>query len=467
MKLAFPAVRAALALGLLSVLQGPAAQEPAPAGAPADALALPEPLRASLAAAAAPGADVEPLARRLGAFGAPVLPYLIALLAGTTEAGELAAPERALVLRTSELVGHDALIAFLRPAAGSAGLRRPAAERGAALALLERNARPQDLALALDLAGGTPDAPAEALLGDELFRVAAAVLRRDAAALGVLTRQAVTARPPAAVSLVRAIGACAEELGPDRDPLGVLSTVLGYDPGLDRAVLGEIGRVSLALPGTAPADLAARIGGYLDDPDAELVREAVQALGRLDAHDALPTLVGMLGDERAAVGEATLWALRSMTGLKLGANAARWRTWLEDESAWWEAEAPAHLAALRSRDDARVRHALSELCKHRLHRDRIAPAIGALLASGSPRLCADAARALAELGAPAGVPFLRELLASHADERLRASALEALLALGVRIPPTGDAGTDGEPLSSSEAAGSSRLELADRGPAAR
>ena len=367
------AVCAALAVGLFAVSPRARAQSAATEGEEPVELALPEPLRASLAASEAPEADLEPLARRVGAFGPPVLPYLVALLAGTTEAGTLAPRARALVLRASEHVGHDAVVALLRPAAGRASWSLAAAERGAALALLERNARREDLALALDLAGGTSDAPADKLLGDALFRVAASVLRADPVALGVLARLAVTARAPAAVYLVRAIGTCAEELGPDRDPLGVLSTVLGYDPGLDRCVLGEIGRVTLALPGTAPADLCARISSYLDDADAELVREAVQALGRLDAHDALPTLVGMLDDDRATVREATLWALRAMTGLRLGADTARWRAWLDEETAWWDGEAAALLSALRTRDEARVRHALHELRKHRVHRDRIAP----------------------------------------------------------------------------------------------
>jgi HEAT repeat protein len=232
-------------------------------------------------------------------------------------------------------------------------------------------------------------------------------------------------------------------------------------------VLGEIGRVTLALPGTAPADLGARIGSYLDDADAELVREAVQALGRLDAHDALPTLVGMLDDDRATVREATLWALRAMTGLRLGADTARWHAWLDEETAWWDGEAAALLSALRTRDDSRVRHALHELRKHRVHRDRIAPAIGALLASGSPWLRTEAARSLAELGAPAGVPFLREAAASQTDARLRASVIDALIALGARVPAAEDEGADEEPLSSADGAERFGAHLADRGPASR
>lgn len=68
----------------------------------------------------------------------------------------------------------------------------------------------------------------------------------------------------------------------------------------------------------------------LRDDSRRIRKQACIAVGRLGSHAALPALVDLLEDPDAGVVANATWALRRISGLKLGPNPELWRTWLSN-----------------------------------------------------------------------------------------------------------------------------------------
>ncbi len=368
-------------------------------------------------------------ARRLAGLGAPAAPALVHALA---EGGSLSEEQREALLGGLALLDRAAVLAALEPLATA-----PPAERRAVLAALERLGRPEDLALALRTAFPQPRSSAGSdglTLDAELAAAAGGILARNPEGLGRIPHLVAVAETPAGAALARGVGISGRKEG-----IEVLTALLDLAPELEQCLVSEVGRLAVVLPPPFAQRALEEVRKRLDSADLQVVREAALASGRLLDDAALPRLVELLDDPRPPVAEAALFALRSITGLTLPAESARWEEWLADEQEWFETQLPATRARLASRDARAVQAGLREIALRRTHRLELAAYVEPLLSGTSTDVCIAACRTLATLGACSRMASLIDCLDdSHAP--LAAEAWRALQAItGKSLPGESEA----------------------------
>lgn len=180
------------------------------------------------------------------------------------------------------------------------------------------------------------------------------------------------------------------------------------------------------------ADRAVHASTGAEDPAER--RFAARVLGRIGGPEHTPRLLEMLADADGGVVDAAGAALGAAVGASIVADAELWKIRLAEETAWAETSMQRELDAVRSSDTAVVRAALGRLARHRLFRERTADAVRACLLRDDAEVRIAACNALGELGAPASIPHLRELVVSD-DPELAAAASVALAAISGRGAP--------------------------------
>jgi hypothetical protein len=371
-------------------------------------------------------------ARRLAGLGAPAAPALVQALA---EGGSLSEDQREALLGGLALLDRAAVLAALEALATA-----PPAERRAVLAALERLGRPEDLALALRTAFPQPRSSdgsagsAGLTLDAELAAAAGGILARNPEGLGRIPHLVAVAETPAGAALARGVGISGRKEG-----IEVLSALLDLAPELEQCLVSEVGRLAVVLPPPFAQRALEEVRKRLDSADLQVVREAALASGRLLDDAALPRLVELLDDPRPPVAEAALFALRSITGLTLPAESARWEEWLAAEQEWFDTQLSATRARLASRDARAVQAGLREIALRRTHRLELAADVEPLLSGTSTDVCIAACRTLATLGACSRMASLIDCLDdSHAP--LAAEAWRALQAItGKSLPGESEA----------------------------
>jgi len=262
------------------------------------------------------------------------------------------------------------------------------------------------------------------------MRAAAARLpQRDPRAYAVLEHW--TGRLPLAIQndIVRGLGETA-----DARALDVLATFLAAQPALDAPLLTQVARVAARIDVAAPG-AEERVRPFLAASDAQLRRDAAQALGRLGGPASVADLVELLGDEHEAVRAAAAWALRRISGEAFGEDAARWASWHDAERRWIAERWPLVARELESGSAAQAAAAIHEAAGHALFHGALAPALEEVLDRPEPNLVQLACRALASLGARDSLPGL-VLALGHPDARVQDAAHAALCALSGRdLPP--------------------------------
>jgi len=135
------------------------------------------------------------------------------------------------------------------------------------------------------------------------------------------------------------------------------------------------------------------------------------------------------------VRSAAAWALERATGLRLRADAARWRAWLRAETLWFEREGERLGRELRDPSAEVAIRALGELAGHRWRRHELARVASSALEHGGPRVRRLACLALARLGSGAARAALERALEDE-DEGVARAARAALETLG--LAPLGE-----------------------------
>jgi len=206
-----------------------------------------------------------------------------------------------------------------------------------------------------------------------------------------------------------------------------------HDP--DFRVRAQVCQVLAELGEKSPGILEAL---YLATSDREwsVRAQAVTALGRLRAKEALPRLLERLGDEEAIVREAAVAAIAEMEAADLTAFLPQFLNLLRDPNAWIRAAAATILQRI---PDARAQEALLEALKdpvedvraqaiHSLGafpETRVARAVLAALEDPSPLVRLAAVRSLKRLGYREAIGALVKLL-DTTDEDLQGAAADAL-----------------------------------------
>ncbi len=156
--------------------------------------------------------------------------------------------------------------------------------------------------------------------------------------------------------------------------------LLGRRPGNDSVVLNRMQLLTRAGdPGFGDAERG-RIRDYLDHTDPRCRAAAAGLVSRLDDHEAIPQLVARLDDEERIVRGPSHTALKSLTRLRFGPSAERWRHWHSFEVNWWHERGAELLRSLPNLTGAKLLDSLNELTAHPLYRRQIGPAVAPLLA---------------------------------------------------------------------------------------
>jgi len=177
--------------------------------------------------------------------------------------------------------------------------------------------------------------------------------------------------------------------------LELLARLIGRWPALDHAVVSAIARMPEAGLGEK---VVPRLRALLESENMNVRREAVTALAVFADVESAKTLIEFLEDDRRGIRDNSLWALRSMSGLKFPGTSARWKVWYDDEVEWWEAEGEGLIEVLKSGTDLQIIEATRWLSEHRLYRTHFSPRLRKLLDHPSPEVREAAEVALVRLG---------------------------------------------------------------------
>jgi len=260
-----------------------------------------------------------------------------------------------------------------------------------------------------------------------------AILARDPAALGQVRSLFSESPPGLASSIVDAVAGVRSHTA-----TRIMADLLGRSPGLDPLLLARLAeRGRLRVSGEESVFESVR--RYLRQRDPALVSAAVLACGELGDDGSVEFLMDLLEHADERVRHCAFKALRDITGLGFGEEAARWRSWYQAETRWWEDVAEATLVHVERGRGLEFVRAAREALEHRLFRDRIAEAFAQGLSrrSGGEEVLLSC-RALAQLRSPVGIPSLIECL-ERSDPEVRSAAWKALRAItGVDLPPEVD-----------------------------
>jgi hypothetical protein len=228
-------------------------------------------------------------------------------------------------------------------------------------------------------------------------------------------------RPELVPHLVEAVGAAGDPRG-----LGYLAEVAYWNEGLVLLVMSQIPLLGPSGDETVDGALKGRLRKYLDENVPGPCRAAILALSALEDHDAIGTLIALLGCESAGLRETAHWALKRLTGLAMAPTPESWARWHQGELFWMVRHRPKEFQRLRSSDPGEAADALRTILTHPLARRELATALPDLLRSRQPALRVLACRTLAELEASDAVgrlvwaledPVPEVALAAHAALR--------------------------------------------------
>jgi len=412
---------ALLALGWLALPLSAARQQ----GDPAEVAAF-APLVAELAGLER-GLAPERAVQRIHALGSPSAGVLFDALSRdelprTEGALVLGEREHEVLLEGAGRIGRDAFAPLWREAATDADARR----RRTAIELVGRAGRPADLEIAIQAA--TPSADVEGDLEVDpaalpaLETATSRLLTRDPGALRALRPAILHASPELSGYLIRAVG-------PTPDERAFLGDLLGLDAGLDLPLLSQLARVTRGQPPPFDEGLVTHVRAYLAEPDRQLARAAAMALAELQDEEALPHLLELAQGSDSALAGAAFLAMERTTGLSLPRRGERWRSWLADEQRWLAGEGARVPSLLKGNDVQRILETLREVARHRLGRQRLAPAVAQLLHHGDRLVRMEACRTLEALATPVARAALEEVRADR-DAGVAAAAGRALRTLG-------------------------------------
>ena len=375
-------------------------------------------------------------AKELAGLGGQALPGLFAALSARFEAHD--APPAPEALRERERAREMLTLALeLFPpervrAELVRELRPPTSfgERRAAVHLLARRGRAQDVGLLLALA---PPAGSDEQRAREEQRVLelalGEVLQRDLGGYAVLEDAFAACETPLKECVVRAVGRVGAPQG-----LALLARVIERDRPLAITALCAIEALDESRLLPVDEQLAAAVRRLIADKDPQLLPKAVLLAGRLHDAESIPHMISLLDDENRGVRTNAHWSLQHITGLKLRPASSRWIVWYRDEERWWRGDSARAFQRLQSPDPLEVRSALAEIARQHSRRHELASAVTRALDSPDASIVSMACYVLGALRSQNACQALLGCL-THADPRVRDSAWQALVKItGRRLP---------------------------------
>jgi hypothetical protein len=300
-------------------------------------------------------------------------------------------------------------------------------QREAVLRTLREIGTARDVELALR-AAAPRESGASPRLETALEQCLTALLQRDEQAPPAVIAAFAGAHESLRPCVLQALGGAKS-----RAALLALARIADSVPELRALALAELARGAANLAAPFDEDVAGAVRTALTVSDETVVRHAAIAAGRLEDPHCVPALIALLDSDNAALRGEALWALRQISGLRLGSDSARWNRWYETERRWRADEGAVLLRRLESNDAALCARALNELARHRLWRHEMS----ALLAESLGLLEGERLRlALGVLGtlqSQAAIPPLQEYV-REAPRGARAAALRVLQALREPAP---------------------------------
>jgi hypothetical protein len=238
------------------------------------------------------------------------------------------------------------------------------------LIILERLGTDDELALAVSLGTANAGEPWVSLLEQCVL----SIIGREPASITKLERLIILADPEIALVLSRAV---AHSHAPGA--MELLAGILGRNPGIELPILGLIVSAAGGEPRPLPASVCEPVRAYLWSKDAQLRREAAQAVAKLGDFSSTDALIEMLQAEEKSVRGAAHWSLRELCGMDFSGDQQRWGLWLQNEKAWFETESEMSLGCLNGAGERSVIRALDVLRAHHYQRFAIANSVSPLL----------------------------------------------------------------------------------------
>ena len=355
------------------------------------------------------------LSARLARLGKAAIPELFSALAlAPDEPVNASEREERVVLEALASLPVEDLRAYFRSRLKS-GLSMD--ERRALLDVLERVGSAQDLSLAYSVAQVGAEAGG---LAAGLESLVARLLGDDPQGLATVRRWILLAPPELCSALIRGVGrsACPSALA-------MLVDLLGRQPDLDRELLPEVALLCVRRSGPPEGEIVSVVAEFLWSDDPFLLREALVALGALEDFQSTPRMIELLDHPDRGVRAASLGALESLSGLRFGAGAARWRAWHRAESSWFDEHRERLADELRSDAPEVAVKALGEISQHRFRRHESARSVTEALAHPDLRVRRLACLTLGRLGSIGTIEALEQAL-EDPQEEVRAAARAAL-----------------------------------------
>jgi hypothetical protein len=357
-----------------------------------------------------------------------------ALVSDASREVPLTPEERDAHLERLRARGPQALARFLSEAVGADAQD---GVRAVALESLETCATARELMALVVLALPGQGQPSRAVLAS-LRAAVVLTLERDPRGFEALVpawQQVGSEQPELRAELIAAVA----ERG---DPAGLefLAWVATFETGaFDREVASACVPLAPRAWTAEERDALERVSVLLESADAGSIQILSGALASARLEAPIPAWIELLASDSRALRQRAQQALERVTGLALGADAARWSVWHASELAWAADEAPAVVAELASEEDARVLAALHKLGARRAGRDALAVEVTSALVHPSPAVRMHACATLERLGSTLVLAELAVALEDE-DESVARSACSALCRLtGLDLAPEADA----------------------------
>ncbi len=232
-----------------------------------------------------------------------------------------------------------------------------------------------------------------------------AILKRDRRAMGVLKSIFPGLRLESKEAVLRAVGSY-----PSEDSLSFLLSQSGREAELTSIILSQVGRVIEVTGAEVDGHALNYLQQELTSQDPRILREACQALGRIESNEVVGDLIRLLDHSDPVVASTAHWALEHITATRISPSSHRWHRWWSKEQAWWNSEAAGVMAALSDSNPGAVGAGLRELSGHMLYRHEIAKQIIPLLKDLNPGVVSQACSVLQVLRSKLAIQPLESLI---------------------------------------------------------
>jgi HEAT repeat protein len=215
----------------------------------------------------------------------------------------------------------------------------------------------------------------------------------------------------------------------DGRALSVFFECARSQPGTTRTAIALVPLLSPSHDVQVALDFAAWLRGQIDMARPEWTRAIFNALGALDEGAAIPDLLDALDTQERSLREASLAALRRISGLSLGSDRSSWDSWYVSESSWYETSRLAPDGGTSEDPDQNLITILRTYSEHRLFRSMLTLDLVPLLDNQEPAIRALVCETLEHLGSQRAVRELIPLLDDPAESVATAArhALETLV----------------------------------------